>query len=225
MANSNPEQLRFPTSAGFTIRADFDGGAMSSDFGVLLASGVDRQTGLSDRVAASLTDTRHPSYIDHSMCDLVAQRLYQIASGYCDGNDSNSLRVDPLLKLSIGRKPLDTKEDLASSPTFSRLENGASKKDLYLFAKALVEHFIDSYPKPPASIVIDIDHSEDPTHGQQEFSFFNGHYGSYCYLPLFIFEGLSGKIITAVLRPGKTPTGAERNDLKTDFEITSPTLA
>jgi hypothetical protein len=99
--------------------------------------------------------------------------------------------------------------DLASAPTFSRLENGVGARDLYRIARAFVEAFIASYPQPPQVIVLDMDHSEDATHGQQEFAFYNQHYGNHCYLPLFLFEGLSGKFITAVLRPGKRPTGAE----------------
>jgi hypothetical protein len=99
--------------------------------------------------------------------------------------------------------------DLASGPTFSRLENAVSTRDIYRLARAFVDQFIASYPKPPAVIVLDLDHSEDPTHGQQEFSFYNHYYRHHCYLPLFLFEGLSGKFITAALRPGKRPTGAE----------------
>ena len=87
MAYSTPEQLSFPPVAGHTLRADFEGGALSSDFGVLLLRGIDRQIGLTARLAAAIHDTRHPSYIDHPLRDLLAQRIYQIASGYADGND------------------------------------------------------------------------------------------------------------------------------------------
>lgn len=99
--------------------------------------------------------------------------------------------------------------DLASGPTFSRLENAVSAKDVYRLAQAFVDQFIASYPEAPEVIVIDMDHSEDPTHGQQEFSFYSHDYQHHCYLPLLLFEGLSGKFITAALRPGKRPTGAE----------------
>jgi len=104
---------------------------------------------------------------------------------------------------------LDADTDLASAPTFSRLENAATTKDIYRMAQAFVDQFIASYAKPPELIVLDMDHSEDATYGQQELSFYNHHYRSHCYLPLFLFEGLSGKFITAALRPGKRPTGAE----------------
>jgi hypothetical protein len=174
-----------------------------------LLRGIDRQIGLTERLAAAMQDKRHPSYIDHPLRALLAQRIYQIASGYADGNDANSLRHDPLLKLSMERPPLDPTQDLASAPTFSRLEHSIDRKDLYRLTHALVDHFIASYPEPPAAIVLDLDHSDDPTHGQQEFAFYNHHYQSYCYLPLFIFEGTSHALVTACLRPGKRPTGAE----------------
>ena len=105
MAYSTPEQLSFHPLAGHTIRADFEGGALSSDFGALLLRGIDRQIGLTARLAAAIHDTRHPSYIDHPLRDLLAQRIYQIASGYADGNDANSLRRDPLFKLGVERLP------------------------------------------------------------------------------------------------------------------------
>ena len=209
MPESTPKQLRFPPVAGFTVRGDFDGGAMSSDFGPMILRGVDRQIGLTERLSAAIDDWRHPSYTTHPMRELIAQRVYQIACAYEDGNDANALRRDALFKLGLERKPLDATTDLASGPTFSRLENGVGARDLYRMAQAFVDSFIASYPKAPQVIVLDMDHSEDATHGQQEFAFYNHHYGNHCYLPLFLFEGLSGKFITAVLRPGKRPTGAE----------------
>lgn len=209
MQDSTPDQLRFPPLSGYTVRADFDGGALSSDFGALLLRGIDRQIGFTERLAAAVRDKRHPSYIDHSLRALLAQRIYQIASGYADGNDANSLRHDPMFKLSVERIPLDSTQDLASAPTFSRLEHSMTRPDLYRLTQAFVDHFIASYPEPPAAIVLDIDHSADPTYGQQEFAFYNHHYQSYCYLPLFIFEGTSHAMVTACLRPGKRPPGAE----------------
>ena len=172
MRYSNPEQLCFPPVAGQTVRADFEGGALSSDFGALLLRGIDRQIGLTERLAAAIHDKRHPSYIDHPLRDLFAQRIYQIASGYADGNDANSLRRDPLFKLGLERRPLEAEQDLASAPTFSRLEHSVDRKDLYRLTQALVDHFIASYAEPPAAIVLDLDHSDDPTHGQQEFAFY-----------------------------------------------------
>ncbi len=130
MAYSTPEQLSFHPVAGHTIRADFEGGALSSDFGALLLRGIDRQIGLTARLAAAIHDTRHPSYIDHPLRDLLAQRIYQIASGYGDGNDANSLRHDPLFKLGVERPPLAPEQELASAPTFSRLAHSVDRTDL-----------------------------------------------------------------------------------------------
>jgi len=209
MCKSIREQLRFPPVDGMTVRGDFEGGALSSDFGPMLLRGIDQQIDLTHRLAQAFDDQRHPSYTDHSLRDLLAQRIYQIACGYEDGNDANTLRRDALFKLGMDRPPLDPASDLASAPTFSRLENAATARDIYRLAKAFVDQFIASYAKPPAVIVLDMDHSEDATHGQQELAFYNHHYRNHCYLPLFIFEGLSGKFVTAALRSGKRPTGAE----------------
>jgi hypothetical protein len=209
MPNTTPTQLRFPSIPGYTIRGDFDGGALSSDFGPLLLRGVDRQIGLSDRLAQHFNDQRHSSYIDHSLRNLFAQRIYQVASGYEDTNDANSLRHDPMFKMGLERPPLNQDNGLASAPTHSRLDNAATSKDIYRIASAFIDQFVESYSVPPEIIVLDMDHSADSTHGMQQLSLYNHHYRCHCYLPLFIFEGLSGKLVTAVLRPGKRPTGAE----------------
>ena len=209
MSKSTPEQLRFAPVDGLTVRADFDGGSLSSDFGPMILRGVDRHIGLTERLSAAFDDRRHPAYVTHPLRELMAQRIYQIACGYEDANDANALRTDALFKLGLERRPLDAARDLASAPTFSRLENAASARDLYRMARAFVDTFIASYEAPPKVIVLDMDHSEDATHGQQELACYNHHYGNHCYLPLFLFEGLSGKFITAALRPGKRPKGAE----------------
>ena len=209
MKHFTQEQLGFPPVEGLTVRGSFDGGALSSDFGPMLLRSIDRKIGLTERLANAFKDRRHPSYVTHSIQAMFAQRSYQIACAYEDGNDANALRSDPVFKLGLDRKPLDEDNDLASAPTFSRLENAATPQDLLRMAQAYVDQFIASYPKPPQVIVIDMDHSEDAGHGRQEQLFYNHHYGSHCYLPLFLFEGLSGKLITAALRPGKRPTGAE----------------
>ena len=209
MSYSSPTQLCFPPVGGQTVRADFEGGALSSDFGALLLRGIDRQMGLTERLAAAIHDKRHQSYIDHPLRDLLAQRIYQLASGYADANDANHLRHDPMFKLGVERCPLDPASDLASAPTFSRLEHQMDRKDIYRLTRTLVDHFIASYAEPPAAIVLDLDHSDDPTYGQQEFAFYNHHYQNHCYLPLFIFEGTSHALVTASLRPGTRPPGAE----------------
>lgn len=101
MNYSTPEQLRFPPVKGLTVRADFEGGALSSDFGPLLLRGIDRQIGLTERLAKAFQDRRHPSYIEHTLQDLFAQRSYQVACAYEDANDANALRSDPLFKLGL----------------------------------------------------------------------------------------------------------------------------
>lgn len=210
--NSTPEQLRFASIPGCTIRADFQGGGLSSDLGPLLLKGVDRQIGLTERLCAAIGDTRHPAYITHPLHDILKQRIYQIACGYEDGNDCNALRHDPVFRLGVGRRPFDVDNAaaaLASGSTISRFEHAVCRKDIYRVSEALVEQFIAGYATPPEALVLDLDHAEDAVYGQQEFAFYHHHYRSTCYLPLMIFEGLSGALVTAVLRPGKGATGAE----------------
>lgn len=209
MSYSSPTQLCCPPVGGQTVRADFEGGALSSDFGARLLRGIDRQIGLTKRLAAALHDKRPQSSIDHPLRDLLAQRIYQLASGYADANDAHHLRHDPLFKLGLERCPLEPEADLASAPTFSRLEPQMGRKDIYRLTRALVAHFIASYAEPPAAIVLDVDHSDDPTYGQQEFAFYNHYYKNHGYLPLFIFEGTSQALVTAYVRPGTRPPGAE----------------
>lgn len=204
-----PEQLRFPPAAGFTVRADFTGGEVSSDLGALVLGAVDRRIGLIGRLVQAIGDSRDPRYITHSMHDLLTQRVFQIASGYEDGNDANALRHDPLFKLAAGRAPLDADNALACAATHSRLEGSLQRRDIYRLARALIEQFVAGYPQAPVSITLDLDHTDDATYGQQPLSFYNHHYGHHCYLPLLVFEANSGALVTAVLRPGKRPTGAE----------------
>lgn len=204
-----PKQLRLPSISGYTVRAAFTGGELSSDFGAVLLGAVDLRIGMINRLTAAIVDTRDVRYITHTMHDLLTQRVFQIASGYEDGNDANSLRHDPMFKLAANKAPLDLDNPLACGATHSRLEGALNSKDIYRMASAMVEQFIAGYSSAPASITLDMDHSADITHGQQELSFYNHHYGNYCYLPLLIFEANSGALVTAVLRPGKRPTGAE----------------
>ncbi len=209
MSYSKPEPLRFHAIDGMTVRGDFEGGALSSDFGPLLLRETENQIGLIDRLTGAINDRRHPSYIEHSMHDLLTQRIFQVACGYEDANDSNTLRHDPMFKLGAGHRPLDADQALAHASTFTRLGQALSRTDIYRIAKAFLEHFVSCYATPPQVIVLDLDHTDHRVHGQQELALFNTHYGDDCYLPLLIFEGLSGRLISAVLRPGKTPTGHE----------------
>lgn len=114
-----------------------------------------------------------------------------------------------MFRLGAGRRPFDADEALASGSTISRFEHAATRSDVYRASRALVDQYIAGFAAPPKALVLDLDHSEDQAHGQQPQAFYNQHYRSTCYLPLFIFDGLSGALVTAVLRPGKRPTGAE----------------
>ena len=156
-----------------------------------------------------MDDRRHPGYVKHALHDVLTQRIFQIASGYEDGNDSNALRHDPMFRLGAGRTPFGDTTALASGSTLSRFEHAATSRDVYRSSRAMVEQFIAGFATPPEALVLDFDHSEDQVQGQQPRAFYNQHYRSTCYLPLFIFDGLSGALVTAVLRPGKRPTGAE----------------
>ncbi len=208
-ADFTPEQLRFPPAAGYTVRADFAGGEISSDLGAVVLAAVDRRIGLIDRLTSAIADSRDSRYITHTLRELVTQRVFQIASGYEDGNDANTLRGDPLFKLAADRAPLDTGNLLACGASHSRLEGALRRSDIYRMARALVLQFIAGYSSPQDSIALDLDHTDDATYGQQPLSFYNHHYGHYCYLPLLVFEAGKGALVTAVLRPGKRPTGAE----------------
>jgi len=190
------------------VEATFDGGNVTSDAGVLFLRAVEKGTGVIRGLVAAIQDRRDQRYVDHSLEDLLRQRVFQIAQGYEDGIDCNDLRGDPAFKVGCERAPLSG-EDLASQPTMSRLENSVSRSDLYRMAQALADSFIASYTPPPEAIILDIDDTDDPTHGAQQGSLFNGYYGEYCFLPLHLYEGQSGKLITTILRPGVRPSGAE----------------
>ncbi len=184
--------MQFPLLASTALEVDFSGGHLSSDGGLLLLAQQDHQVDLTARVAACIRDQRLPERVTHTLLELVRQRVYQIAAGYEDGNDANTLRSDPALKIAVGRAPVSG-ADLASQPTFSRLETMVTEPECEAINAVLLEQFLDSPRKPPQVVVLDFDPSEDPTHGQQEFAFFNGHYGSYCYLPLFVFARVPGE--------------------------------
>ncbi len=197
----------FKGISGKRVTADFSGGEVTSDAGVLVLREIAEQTGFIDRLAEAITDTRHQSYVRHEGKDLVTQRIVQIACGYEDADDSDDLRSDPGFKAACDRLPSD--DDLASQPTMSRFENALTTKDLYRICGVMIDQFIASYETAPKAIILDIDDTDDPTHGAQQLSLFNAYYDEYCYQPLFIFEGTSGKLITSILRPGRRPSGKE----------------
>lgn len=183
------------------VEVGFDGGKTTSDGGFLLLSGIDHREGLTEAIANCIEDGRDARYVKHEMRDLIRQRIYQIAMGYEDCNDSNSLRSDPALKTAVGRRP-DTDSDLASQPTFSRLENSISGFDLKRLHDLLVEHYLNRRGKPPEEIVLDIDATDDEAHGKQEQIHFHGYHGCYVFLPLLVYDGETGDLLAAVLRRG-----------------------
>lgn len=209
LSSFSAKQLCFPPIAGQTIRADCEGGALSSDFGALLLRGIARQLGLTERFAAARHAKRHPSSLDHPLRDLLAQRISHSASGDADGNDANRLRPDPLCTLRVARSPLHPEHDVASAPTCARREHRVDRTDLSRLTQALVDHCIASDPAPPAAIVLDVDHADAPTHGQQALTFYTHDSQHSCSLPLCMFAGPSHAGIMASLRPGTRPPGAE----------------
>jgi hypothetical protein len=208
MSQDSQPVLSFATLHGKKLQADFDGGTLTSDGGALLLREIDRRTGLVDRFVSALHEWRDPRYVLHSLSDLVRQRVFQIALGYEDADDADALRGDPALKAACERLPLSG-PDLASQPTLSRLENQVSRTQLLRLAYALGDAFIASFATPPRQLLLDLDDTEDPVHGAQQLALFNAHYGGYCYQPLHLYDGLTGRLITTVLRPGRTPTGRE----------------
>jgi Transposase DDE domain group 1 len=187
-----------------------DGGAITSDAGVLLLREIDERLGLTVRLAQCLPDAREQAKVRHSILAQLRQRIYQIACGYEDANDATQLRRDPALKLAVGRAP--SAPDLASQPTLSRLENAATPRLCWQLSEAFVEAYIAQHrDRPPSRIVLDPDATDDPTHGQQELSFYHGYYQEHCYLPLLIFAQAEGtgeqQLIGAILRPGNAHAG------------------
>jgi len=202
------QMLIFTDISKKRVSVDFNGGEITSDFGLLFLRGVEKRIHIIERISQIITDCRHPSYIDHDVYSLLKQRIFQIAAGYEDGDDCDSLRTDPALKISCDKNPISD-SDLASQPTMSRFENSITRTGLYRIAQALLDAFIDSYDTPPRGIVLDIDDTDDPTYGSQQMTLFNSYHNTYCYMPIHIYEGRSGKLITTILRPGKRPTGKE----------------
>ena len=197
------KQLDFGSLLGKEIWADFDGGRITSDGGALLLGEIDKRYGICDTAAQCIDDRRDAGRITHELRTLVKQRVLSIALGYEDNNDANTLREDPALKSVTGRLP-ETGGDLASQPTLSRLENAVSKRDVPKLSEALFDLYLQTHPGPRDLIIVDIDATDDPTHGQQQFSFFHGYYDEHMYHPLLVFDGQSGFPMAAVLRPGNT---------------------
>jgi hypothetical protein len=201
--------LGFQGFGGRRVEAAFDGGRQSSDAGLLLLREVAERTGLLRRFAECFADYRRPDLIEHTVGELVSQRVLAQIQGYEDLNDHDTLRDDPLLALASGKRDLvgaervrqrDRGHALAGKSTLNRLERtpaqatGRYHKIVYdpdAIASVFIDHFLDSHAQSPRRIVLDLDATDDPLHGQQEGRFFHGYYRHYCYLPLYIFCGES----------------------------------
>jgi hypothetical protein len=197
-----------PNVAGRKVTAAFDGGTISSDGGVFLLAGADRRLGLIDTLANLFPDTRDPAQVSHSIADMLRERIFAIACGYPDANDLDTLRADPAFKMACGRAP-EGGADLASQPTLSRLENAPRLRDLVWLSHGLIDLWCQSHPVAPKSITLDIDDTADTVHGHQQLSLFNAHYDERCFLPIHVYDAASGHCLLTILRPGKTPDGAE----------------
>ena len=207
-------QLRFGFLGRREVVGGFDGGRISSDGGLMLIAEIDRQHGVTARIAEGLSDRREEKKIQQPLVDMVRQRVYQILAGYEDCNDAAQMAGDAVLKLAVNRCP-ESDRDLASQPTLSRFENAVSRTDLYRASAALVELFI-AQTRAPQRIILDIDPTVDPTHGSQQLSLFNGFYDTHCYLPVLIFGSADGgphRPVASVLRPGNASAGASARSI------------
>jgi hypothetical protein len=197
------------------VVAQFDQSHGSSDGGAVLLKAADQRLGLTAALAACLEDERQAGKIEHELDELLTQRIMAIACGYEDANDAARLASDPVHKLLVGRDPVKG-EDLASQPTLSRFENSVGRKELFRMAEALADTVIERHRQRlhgrARLITIDLDPTDDPTHGAQQLTFFNWHYDTYCYLPVVGFLTFDHEaeqyLVTAVLRPGNVSGSA-----------------
>ena len=211
------QRLLFPEIFAKPVVLEFDQRQGSSDGGAVLLKAAERGYGLIAGMSECLVDPRQAGKVDHSLPDLFAQRVFSIGCGYADANDSARLASDPMHKMLLDRDPV-VGLDLASQPTLSRFENSAGPRQLYLMGAALAESVIERHARRlhhrARLVTIDLDPTDDPTHGAQQLSFFNSHYDNACYLPMMGFVTFNDEaeqyLCAAVLRPGNVTaaTGA-----------------
>lgn len=205
MSDCATQKVRFETPTPLALEAAFDGGRLTSDGGLLWLSKMDEELGLCQRISECLPEWRNRRG-RHPLCSLVRQRVFQIACGYEDQNDSDTLREDPLLKVVCGALP-ESGANLASQPTISRMENAATIRSCHQIAQVLFELYLsqrETGGTAPERVLLDFDSTDDPTHGEQEGSYYHGYYGQHMYHPLLVFDGESGHLVTALLRAGNT---------------------
>jgi len=195
MTDCTQSDFGFEACGSRQIVARFDGGTISSDGGALLLRQTDQRLNLLPRLAECFLDGRDPEQTEHSILEMVSQRVYGLALGYEDVNDHEQLRKDPVFGVLAGRAELE--RPLAGKSTLNRMELGNGGEDRYkkitfwkeAIDELLVKLLLESYPSAPEEIVLDLDTTDLPLHGQQEGRFFHGYYDEYCYLPLYIFCG------------------------------------
>lgn len=213
MANDTSRQsVLFSDLADKIVVARFDQPRASSDGGAVLLKGCDEALGLTAALAACMEDWRQQSKVRHDLDELLRQRVFAIACGYADANDAARLADDPIQKLLVGRDAVDGAA-LASQPTLSRFENAVDAKTLYRMGVALADSVIARHRRRlkggAKRITVDLDPTDDPTHGAQQLSFFNGHYDTWCYLPVAGFVTFDDEpeqyLAAYVLRPGNAP--------------------
>jgi hypothetical protein len=199
-------QLNFDFGLGKPIVGSFTGGKISSDGGLTLLRQADRKLKLTEQMALCIKEKRRPDAVLHSIQQILMQRLLAIGAGYEDVNDASVLRSDPMHKLAVGRLLSDI--DLASQPTISRFENSINEVELDFLQELLVQLYVQKHTKPPQKLILDLDTTCDEVHGYQQLSFFNGFYGTFCYIPLFVFDQ-NGFPLAALLRAGNADVGGD----------------
>jgi hypothetical protein len=198
----------FPAAHRKKITAAFDGGRLTSDGGVLLLALAEREMGICAQLAACMADPRDPCRVVHTLPDILRARVFAIACGYEDADDLDTLRDDPGFRLALGKLP-GSGAGLASQPTISRWENAPTTRELVHMMRTMVDIYCASYPFPPKAVTLDIDDTCDVVHGYQQLSFWNGHHGERCFLPIHVYDTATGRPVAMLLRTGKTPSGAE----------------
>ena len=184
---------------GRRVAVAFDAPTISSDGGVLLLRQVDDAIRLTESFASLLPDGRYEARVRHSRLEQLRQRVYQICLGYEDCNDADWLRRDAALRLACGAE----EAELSSQPTLSRFENSITGRELNSCWRTFERQYVEGLDPATPLVVLDIDSTDDPTHGAQQLSFFHGFYGQHMFHPLLVFDAVSGQLVTALLRPGK----------------------
>lgn len=200
---TNQTLFEFEPVVGKKVTVDFTAPELSSLGGLMFVREYERSScRIIERIESCIKDPRFKPMVVHNQTEMLRQRIYQIIAGFEDADDCDRLCGDRILKMCAGRSATD-ETNLASQPTMTRLENRLSRPELFDIGEVFVNNFIESYDSEPDSIIIDADDTNADTYGTQQLTLFNAYYGEYCYMPLLLFEGRSGKLILPILRPGR----------------------